>query len=236
MDQSRLDLRGTARAGAQPVGARPVVGAARSAIRFEPPKLTSIGGGRISRSTAEVGALAEAREQGRAEALAELDATIERHRRATEDMQAASRALVDALHQIQRADVDRIHDLERQVLELGLAVAEEIVGREVAADQQVVLTSAERALALEVEGEDQTWILAKALEQAQGSLALAAQHEIAEIVIVAVEIRSDFGIATRSTNRHAKDNPARVTVVEYVVQFVSGCFGVRIFCDCESES
>jgi flagellar assembly protein FliH len=124
------------------------VGAARSAIRFEPPKLTSIGGGRISRSTAEVGALAEAREQGRAEALAELDATIERHRRATEDMQAASRALVDALHQIQRADVDRIHDLERQVLELGLAVAEEIVGREVAADRHVVLTSAERALAL----------------------------------------------------------------------------------------
>src|SRR6185503_12657664 len=56
---------------------------------------------------------------------------------------------------------------------------------------------------------------------------LEIEHEIAEVVIVAIEIRSDFGVAARSANRYANNNATRVTVVKHVVQFVSGCFSVR---------
>lgn len=134
MDQSRLDGR-----------SGPLVG--RTAIRFEPPRLTSVGGGRISRSTAEVGALAEARAQGRAEAMAELSASIDSHRRATDDLTAAAGALSAALGDIARTDMNRVRDLEQQVLQLAVALAEEIIGREVRDDDSLVVAAATRALA-----------------------------------------------------------------------------------------
>lgn len=137
MDQSRLDER----------GARRELDA-RTAIRFEPPRLSSIGGGRIGRSAAEVGALADAREQGRAEAMAELNAAIDEHRRAAKEMAAAALALADALDQLERADLNRIHDVERHVVQLALGMAEEIVGHEVTTNGDSVIAAATRALAL----------------------------------------------------------------------------------------
>ena len=137
MDQSRLDERAPRRELD-----------VRAAIRFEPPRLASIGGGRISRSAAEVGALADAREQGRAEAMAELTAAIDEHRRAAKEMAAAALALSDALDQLERADLGRIHDVEQQALHLALGLAEEVIGHEVSTNGNAVIAAAIRALAL----------------------------------------------------------------------------------------
>jgi flagellar assembly protein FliH len=95
-----------------------------------------------------VGALAEAREQGRADAMAELAGTLDEHRRATDDMGSAARALLAALDQVGRADLDRIHEVERHVLSLAVELAGAIVGREIELDHTLVLTAVERALDL----------------------------------------------------------------------------------------
>lgn len=146
MDQSRLD----GGPGRQVLAERAPssIDARRTAIRFEPPKLASIGGGRISRSAAEVGAIAEAREQGRIAALAELTAAIDEQKRLATDMTAAAAAMRSALEQLQRADLSRVHDVEQQVLQMAVALAEEIVGREIRTDDGLVVAAATRALAL----------------------------------------------------------------------------------------
>jgi flagellar assembly protein FliH len=95
-----------------------------------------------------VGAIAEARAQGRADAMAEMTDAIEQHRRATDDMDAAARALTRALDQLAEADRQRVHDVEQQTLHLALALAEEIIGREVRDDDGLVVTAATRALSL----------------------------------------------------------------------------------------
>jgi flagellar assembly protein FliH len=146
VDQSRLDGGAGRQALADHGSSSPEL--RRPAIRFEPPKLASIGGGRISRSAAEVGAIADAREQGRIEALAELTAAIDEQRRLAADMAAAASALSSALDQLERADLSRVHDVEQQVLKLAVALAEEIVGREVRTDDGLVVAAATRALAL----------------------------------------------------------------------------------------
>jgi flagellar assembly protein FliH len=146
VDQSRLESRGRGQAliGHGLTGHE----APRAAIRFEPPKLASIGGGRISRSAAEVGALGEARAQGRAEAMAEMSAAIEQHRRTAQDLEAATLAMSSALAQVARTDLDRMHDVEHRVLQLAVALAESIVEREIRDDDELVVTAAARALAL----------------------------------------------------------------------------------------
>jgi flagellar assembly protein FliH len=95
-----------------------------------------------------VGALAEAREQGRADALAEMSAAIEQHRRATDDLDAATRALTASLDQIGRTDLDRIHEVERHVLGLAVELAQAIIGREIELDDALVIPAVERALDL----------------------------------------------------------------------------------------
>lgn len=134
----------------EPAGRRDLSGGtpALQAIRFDPPRLATLGGGRISRSTAEVGALAEAREEGRQQALAQLAAEIDGHRRARHDLELAARALVDALDQIEHADLGLLHDFEQQVLALGVALAEELVGRELRAFDDVAVSGVTRALSM----------------------------------------------------------------------------------------
>ncbi len=121
-------------------------------LRFEPPKLATTGIGRISRVSAEVSALAEAREQGRRDALAEVEAevsaVIHQHRVAQERMERAAQVLTAAIDQIEHIDLGTLHDFEQQVLALAVQIAEEIVGREVATAHDVAITSARRALAM----------------------------------------------------------------------------------------
>jgi hypothetical protein len=69
-------------------------------MRFEPPRLSSSGTGRTSRASVGVGALNEAREEGRQQALAEMELLVEQHRRSKLDAEQAGRALNAAAMQL----------------------------------------------------------------------------------------------------------------------------------------
>ncbi|MEX0846614.1 MAG: FliH/SctL family protein [Ilumatobacteraceae bacterium] len=118
------------------------------ATQFEAPRLTTSGVGRITRSAAEASALAEARDAGRAEARAELQATLVAHDSARAGMERASLALAGALDQIEHIDLGTLHDFEQQILTLAVSIAEEIVGREVDRGDDVILGSVRRALSM----------------------------------------------------------------------------------------
>jgi len=80
--------------------------------------------------------------------MAEVSAAIADYRRTAQELETATRAMKVALDQIARSDLDRMHDVEHRVLELGVAVAEAILDREIRTDDELVLTAAKRALAL----------------------------------------------------------------------------------------
>lgn len=125
------------------------MGRSSEAVRFEPPKLAvSTGMGRIGHATVGVGALNEAREAGRQEALAEVEQLIEQHRRGRLDAEQAGRAMRAAADQLRMLDVETLADVQHQVIALAVALAETIIGREVRAFDDVAVESAERALAL----------------------------------------------------------------------------------------
>lgn len=141
-----MDARGLGRARLESLQlTTPKLGTA-TAVQFEPPRVTTSGVGRITRSAAEASALAEARELGRAEARAELEAVLVAHDSARAGMERAAVALAAALDQIEHIDLGTLHDFEQQVITLAVAIAEEIVGREVAQGDDVILASVHRAL------------------------------------------------------------------------------------------
>ncbi len=117
-------------------------------MRFEPPRLSSSGTGRISRASVGVGALNEAREEGRQQALAEMEHLVEQHRRAKLDAEQAGRALNAAAMQLRLFDQETLGELEQQVVALALAVAREILGREARTFDDVVLGSVMKAMSL----------------------------------------------------------------------------------------
>jgi flagellar biosynthesis/type III secretory pathway protein FliH len=104
--------------------------------------------GRVSHSAAEVAQLAAAREQGRQDALAELAATIAAHEHARDEAIRAARAFGLALDQLRLLDLSTVNDFEAQSLDLAIAVAEELVGRELLATDDVVVERSRAALAL----------------------------------------------------------------------------------------
>ena len=126
--------------------------AMRHPTRFEAPRLVTTSVGRISRSTAEASAIEGAIAQGRAEMEAEMaadvNAAIQHHRVAAERMSRTAKALAAALDQIEHKDLGTLHDLEGQVLTLAVAMAQEIVGRELDLSNDVAVASAARALAM----------------------------------------------------------------------------------------
>lgn len=127
----------------------PSIGHSSEPVRFEPPKLAvSTGIGRIGRATVGIGALNEAREAGRQEALAEVEQLIEQHRRGRLDAEHAGRSMHLAAQQLRALDAETLADVQHQVIALAVALAETIIGREVRAFDDVANEAAERALAL----------------------------------------------------------------------------------------
>ena len=63
-------------------------------------------------------------------------------------MQRATSVFANALDQIEHVDLGTLHDFQQQVLSLALHLAEEIVGRELRACDDVVLAAVERSLSL----------------------------------------------------------------------------------------
>ena len=118
------------------------------ATRFEPPRLANTNTGRISQNLTDTKALAEAHENGRREAEAGLAAVVAAHHRAAEHQQFAASSLANALDQIEHVDLGTLHDFQQQVLALAVALAEEIVGRELRVFDDVVVANVERALSM----------------------------------------------------------------------------------------
>jgi flagellar assembly protein FliH len=117
-------------------------------MRFEPPRLSSSGTGRISRASVGIGALNEAREEGRQQAFAEMEHVVEQHRRSKLDAEQAGRALNAAALQLRLFDQEALEDLQQHVVALALAVAREILGREARTFDDVVLGSVMKAMSL----------------------------------------------------------------------------------------
>ena len=117
-------------------------------MRFEPPRLSSAGTGRIGRASVGIGALNEAREEGRQQALAEMEQLVEQNRRARLDAEQAGRSLSSAAMQLRLMDQETLGDLEQQVVALALALAKEILGREVRAFDDVAVDAAIKAMSL----------------------------------------------------------------------------------------
>jgi flagellar biosynthesis/type III secretory pathway protein FliH len=154
VDQSRLDDRSrsvpltTGASSQQPLHPLRQESTRLQPLRFEPPRLASSNTGRITHNLADTQALEDARLAGRREAEAVMSSAIEAHRRATEQMQMAASALANALDQIEHVDLGILHDFQQQVLSLAVALAEEIVGRELRTFDDVTVASVERALSL----------------------------------------------------------------------------------------
>lgn len=147
MDQSRLD--GSARsvplsARSRPQAAAPVL----RPVRFSPPKLSVLDEQLAARNAPDPAAIDAAREEGRRAAEAVLASQVAAHRQATDAMQRATSVFANALDQIEHVDLGTLHDFQQQVLSLALQLAEEIVGRELRACDDVVLAAVERSLSL----------------------------------------------------------------------------------------
>lgn len=147
MDQSRLD--GSARsvpltARSRPPAAAPVL----RPVRFSPPKLSVLDEQLAARNAPDPAAIDAAREEGRRAAEAVLASQVTAHRQATDAMQRATSVFANALDQIEHVDLGTLHDFQQQVLSLALHLAEEIVGRELRACDDVVLAAVERSLSL----------------------------------------------------------------------------------------
>ena len=147
MDQSRLD--GSARsvpltARSRPPAAAPVL----RPVRFSPPKLSVLDEQLAARNAPDPAAFDAAREEGRRAAEAVLASQVAAHRQATDAMQRATSVFANALDQIEHVDLGTLHDFQQQVLSLALHLAEEIVGRELRACDDVVLAAVERSLSL----------------------------------------------------------------------------------------
>jgi flagellar assembly protein FliH len=152
VDQSRLD--GSPRAVPLSVGSRAHAASSAAAppalrpVRFSPPKLNVLDEQLAARNAPDPSALAAAREEGRREAEAVLAAQVAAHRQATEHMQRATSVFANALDQIEHIDLGTLHDFQQQVVSLAVQLAEEIVGRELRACDDLVLAAVERSLSL----------------------------------------------------------------------------------------
>ncbi|MCU1367712.1 MAG: fliH [Ilumatobacteraceae bacterium] len=96
--------------------------------------------------------LAEAMERARLEGLllarSEVDAAVQAHEDARRDLLDAAASLSRAVEQLIGRDQDDLHDLERQAIGFGVALAEELVGRELATVDEQLLASIARAIDL----------------------------------------------------------------------------------------
>ncbi len=144
MDQGRLEEHGSPNALSQ----RPR--ALLRPTRFDPPVLVQSSGGRDVRDQhAEqlAAAMSVAREDGLRKARTEVDATIARYDAAQRGLLSVTRALLQAVDQLQAHDGEAIERVQHQAVMFGAALAEELIGRELRMSDDVVTATVDRAIA-----------------------------------------------------------------------------------------
>lgn len=119
--------------------------------RFDPPTLTPIATSKdFADQHAEqlAAAMAVAHEEGLRAARAEVDATVAAHESARRGLESAVVALRRVTAQLQQHDGESIAQVQEQAVLFGVSLAEELLGRELASCDDVVLGAVERAIML----------------------------------------------------------------------------------------
>jgi flagellar assembly protein FliH len=93
-------------------------------------------------------AMNSAREEGLLMARAEVEAAVAAHDGACRDLEAAAAALLAASLQLRARDQDDLTGIEDQVIRFGVELAEQLVGRELASCDDVLVASISRAMGL----------------------------------------------------------------------------------------
>jgi flagellar assembly protein FliH len=88
-----------------------------------------------------------AREEGFRKARAEVDAAIARHDAAERGLQSVTRALLQAIDQLQAHDGESMERVQHQAVMFGAALAEELIGRELRMSDDLVTATVDRAVA-----------------------------------------------------------------------------------------
>jgi len=119
--------------------------------RFDPPTLTPVATAKdIADQHADqlAAAMAVAREEGLRAAQAEVAAAVAAHQAATRELAAAASALHRAAAQVLDRDTETLADVQRQTVMFAVSLAEEMLGRELEATDELVVAAVERAMSL----------------------------------------------------------------------------------------
>lgn len=118
-------------------------------VRFEPQQLADTSRKKESEddhAQLVAAAVAAGHEEGLRSARAEVDSIIAAHEAARRELQMATAALRAAAEHLTVLDRGDLSEIERQVMVLGTTVAEVLVGHELAACDDAVLSAIERAI------------------------------------------------------------------------------------------
>jgi flagellar assembly protein FliH len=119
--------------------------------RFDPPTLTPIASAHdIADQHADqlAAAMAVAREEGLRAARAEVAAAVGAHDAARRELEAAVVALQRAAALLLEHDTDSITGVQEQAVLFGVGLAEELLGRELESNDELVTAAVERAINL----------------------------------------------------------------------------------------
>jgi len=89
-----------------------------------------------------------AHEEGLRAARAEVDASVAAHEAARRRLESAAAALMRVTEQVARHDREAIDAVAHQAVLFGVSVAEELLGRELRSNDDTVMASVQRAIAL----------------------------------------------------------------------------------------
>jgi flagellar assembly protein FliH len=143
VDQGRLEEQGAPSA----LSARPR--ALLRPTRFDPPVLAPVKSSRDVRDQHAdqlAAAMAVAREEGLRLARAEVAAAVAHHEQAARRLEQLTQALSAAVDQVRGHDREAIDAVQHQAVMFGVAVAEELLGRELRSCDDTVTAAIERAV------------------------------------------------------------------------------------------
>jgi flagellar assembly protein FliH len=116
--------------------------------RFDPPILIDRGRRNDEYSRQLADAMERAHHEGMQAAQREVDAVIGAHTQARSNLDAATRSLGVALDQVTQRDASELEELQHQAVLFGIALCEELIGRELRSCSDAVAAAIERAMRL----------------------------------------------------------------------------------------
>lgn len=150
--------------------------------RFDPPILTDRGRRNDEYSRQMAAATERAHRAGLQAAQREVDAVVAAHKHAREQLEAATRALALALNQVTRRDAGELEELQHQAVLFGIALGEDLVGRELRSCDDAVAAAIQRAMRLVPDRGTVSLRVHPATFAAAGEIVAGELHGRAELV------------------------------------------------------